>query len=381
MDPRPLIVHVYKDVFPPVEGGIERIIHHLAIALADKFRIKIIVAARDGAGSTRHLESGAEVVEVACGRRLFSTPLAPGFLPALRASGANLFHFHTPHPTGELAYLLSGLRTPAVLTYHSDVVRQRAIMLAYGPLFRQFLRRMHTIMPTSQRYLDSSPWLAPVRERCHVVPLGYPLEDYRATEPINTRVDSLRGAHGDFVLFLGCLRRYKGLPYLVDAMRNVPGRRLLIAGAGPMRAELEARIAQCALADRVQLLGRVDAQEAVALLHAAAVFALPSHQRSEAFGLCQIEAMACGLPIVSCDLPTGVPEVNRHGETGLIVPPADPEALAAALRRLLDNPAERGAMGEAGRKRAQERYTIDKMADAVSEVYRAALNTESPAKL
>jgi rhamnosyl/mannosyltransferase len=109
------------------------------------------------------------------------------------------------------------------------------------------------------------------------------------------------------------------------------------------------------------------------MLRAAAVFVLPSHLRSEAFGLCQIEAMACGLPIVSTDLPTGVPEVNRHGESGLIVPPADPGALAAAIQALLENPELRLKMGEAGRRRADEHYTAERMTAAVVDVYRDAL--------
>ena len=112
---------------------------------------------------------------------------------------------------------------------------------------------------------------------------------------------------------------------------------------------------------------------AVALLNAATVFCLPSHQRSEAFGLCQIEAMTCGLPVVSTDLPTGVPEVNRDGESGLIVPPADPTALADALRRLLNDEALRLELGEGGRRRAQELFTARRMADRVAEVYRSVL--------
>jgi rhamnosyl/mannosyltransferase len=128
---------------------------------------------------------------------------------------------------------------------------------------------------------------------------------------------------------------------------------------------------------RTHFMGRVTPEEAVALLHAAAVFVLPSHLRSEAFGLCQIEAMACGLPVVSTDLPTGVPEVNRHGETGLIVPPGDARALAAAIKRLLDDPELRARLGEGGRRRARENYRAELMAQRVSAIYREVLNSDS----
>jgi rhamnosyl/mannosyltransferase len=235
---------------------------------------------------------------------------------------------------------------------------------------------MHTIMPTSRRYLETSPWLAPVRDRCRVVPLGLPLEEYAATPAIEQRAAQLLAEHGDFVLFLGCLRAYKGIPFLIEAMKAIPGSRLLIAGEGAMGDELRRSAREAGLADRVLFLGRVDQSEAVALLHAAAVVALPSHQRSEAFGLVQIEAMACGAPVVSTDLPTGVPEVNADGATGLVVPPADPAALAAALRRILGDAELRRRMGEAGRERAQKLYRAERMAEDVSEVYRQALGVE-----
>jgi len=243
---------------------------------------------------------------------------------ALRRVGADLFHFHVPHPTGEMAYLLSGLRTPAVATYHSDVVRQRLAMKAYAPFFQRFLSRMRVIMPTSQRYLETSEPLAAHRARCRVVALGYPLEDYETTPEIERRAADLRARHGDFVLFLGCLRAYKGLEFLLRALERLPGVKAVIAGEGAQGPALKHMAGALGLGERVHFAGRVAQAEALALLHGAALFVLPACQRSEAFGLCQIEAMACGVPVISTDLPTGVPEVNRHGVSGLIVPPADP---------------------------------------------------------
>jgi glycosyltransferase involved in cell wall biosynthesis len=369
----PRIVHVYKDVYPPIEGGIERIIYHLTRLTAGSFEPRVVVAARTWRAGRRELAPGVLVEEVPSAGRLLSTPLAPGFIAALRRSGADLFHFHIPHPTGELAFLLSNLHTPAVATYHSDVVRQRAAMVFYQPLFESFLRRLSVIMPTSARYLETSPFLAAHRDRCRVVPLGYPLEDYALTPGVEARAGALRTQHGEFVLFLGCLRAYKGLEFLIEALTRLPGVRSVIAGEGPQRPVLEAQCRRLGLAGRVHFAGRVDQAEAVALLHAAAMFVLPAHQRSEAFGLCQIEAMACGLPVISTDLPTGVPEVNAHGISGLIVPPADPEALAGAIGSLMADPARRRAMGEAGHRRAHEHYQARRMAEDVMAVYRQVL--------
>lgn len=367
---RPRVVHVYKDYYPPVQGGIERTIYHLARLCSGRFEVSVIAARRGrGFGRSATIAGGVEVTEVASAGRLLSTPLAPGFITALRRSKADLFHFHIPHPTGEAAYLLSGLSTTSVATYHSDVVRQKMTMKVYGPLFQKFLSRMRVIMPTSGRYLDSSEPLRLHRDRCAVVPLGIPLEDYELNDSRRKRVEELRARHGRFVLFLGMLRSYKGLAYLLEALASVPQARALIAGDGPMAPALREQAERLGLGDRVVFLGRVSDEEAVALLHAATIFVLPAHQRSEAFGLCQIEAMTCGLPVISTDLPTGVPEVNRNGETGLIVPPADAAALATAIGELMSNEQLRAAMGEAGRRRAAENYRAETMAERVMEVY------------
>lgn len=376
MQPRARIVHVYKDVYPPVQGGVERIINLLARYTRDEFDVRIIVASRTRRGGEHPLEPrlpDIKVIEVPSLGRMLSTPLAPGFGRALEACRADLLHFHIPHPTGEFSFLYSGLPTPAVATYHSDVVRQRWAMKLYNPFFQRFLGRLDRIMPTSRRYLDTSTQLTAHRERCQVVPLGYELEAYVPTESTARRSEALRRRHGDFLLFLGCLRAYKGLIFLLEALQRLAGVRLVIAGDGVMREELEARAGEMGLADRVVFAGYVSDEEAVALLHAARVFVLPSHQRSEAFGLCQIEAMACGLPVISTDLPTGVPEVNRHGETGLVVPPANSAALAEAIHTLLNDPARRRAMGEAGRRRAEAHYHARIMADQVKGVYRDVL--------
>jgi glycosyltransferase involved in cell wall biosynthesis len=376
------IVHVYKDIYPPVQGGIERIISALAGFTADEYEILILVASRSRMGGRRFLEPGSaaggpaniQVIEVPSWGRWMSTPLAPGFITALKQCKADLIHFHAPHPTGELAYLLSGLKTPAVVTYHSDVVRQRLAMMAWNPVYQRFLGRMQTIMPTSRRYMETSEQLNSHRSRCRVVPLGYPLDHYSLTTDVRTRRDELLGEYGEFILFLGCLRQYKGLPYLLEALTRLSRVRAVIAGDGAMASRLKNQAAELGLGDRAVFTGHVSDPEAVALLHAASILVLPAHQRSEAFGLCQVEAMACGLPVISTNLPTAVPEVNLHGTTGLVVPPAEPDALAAAIRELLASPDRRKAMGAAGKKRALEKYSIEHMAIEVKSVYADVLN-------
>lgn len=374
---RPRVVHVYKDVYPPVDGGVERSIYHIARLTRDRYEPAVITASPDLRRHRRTIEGDIEVTEVPCFGRMMSTPLAPGFITALWRSRADLFHFHFPHPTGEAAYLFSGLRTPAVVTYHSDVVRQRTALRLYRPFMNRFLKRMRVIMPTTRRYMETSEVLAPFKDRCRPVALGFPPEDYAETDETRALGEDFKARWGDFVFFIGVLRYYKGLRYLLQALPDIPQARVVIAGDGPERASLEALASQLNLSKRVHFLGRVDHKTAVALLHSAAVFCLPACERAEAFGLCQIEAMLAGLPIVSTNLPTGVPEINRHDETGLIVEPRKPAELAGALRRLLEDDSLRERMGEEGRRRALADFTAERMAEQVEDVYRDVLARES----
>jgi rhamnosyl/mannosyltransferase len=270
-------------------------------------------------------------------------------------------HLHFPYPPGEVSALLATPRTPTVITYHSDIVRQQTLLRAYGPLLRVVLRHAARILPTSPQYLARSPWLAPVRHKCRVIPLGIDLDPFTGVG---------RRGDGRTILFVGRFRYYKGLRYLLDALRLLPDARLVLVGAGPLEQELRAYAAQPDLAGRVSFAGSVADALLPAYYAAADLFVLPACAPSEAFGLVLAEAEAAGLPCVSTELGTGTSYVNLEGVTGLIVPPADPAALAAACRRLLDDSALRGRLGAAGRARARAHFDIRRVADEVAEVYR-----------
>jgi rhamnosyl/mannosyltransferase len=160
---------------------------------------------------------------------------------------------------------------------------------------------------------------------------------------------------------------------LIDAMASVPGATALILGDGPLRGQLAARAAASGVAGRVRFLGALPDAEVVAHLHACDVFVLPSVSRQETFGVAQLEAMACGRPVVSTDLETGVPWVNQHEVTGLVVPPGNSERLSDALGRLLSDEAFRHRLGAAARERVQREFTTERMAQRTVSLYRDVL--------
>jgi rhamnosyl/mannosyltransferase len=132
------------------------------------------------------------------------------------------------------------------------------------------------------------------------------------------------------------------------------------------------------LEDRIFFLGTIPDEELPVVLHAADIYCMPSHLRSEAFGLSQVEAMACGLPVVGTDLDTGVRFVNRDGESGLVVRPGDSGALAEAINRILADDALRNALGDGARKRVQRLFTAGRMAENLKAVYQEVLRGGIP---
>jgi glycosyltransferase involved in cell wall biosynthesis len=171
------------------------------------------------------------------------------------------------------------------------------------------------------------------------------------------------------VVSVGRLVYYKGLEYLIRAMADVRGK-LVIVGDGPLRGKLERLTAQLGLAEKVIFAGVIDNADLLSYYHAAALFVLASVARSEAFGLVQIEAMAAGLPVVNTSLDSGVPFVSVHEETGLTVPPAEPQALASAINRLLDDSNLRQRFSRAAVLRARREFGLDTMLERTLYLYR-----------
>lgn len=374
---RPRVLHVYKDYYPPVMGGVEMTINILAEGCRDEFDTTVLVNS-----GTRHnfekIINGVRVVFVAESGRVASAPVSSGFVTALarEAHSADILHFHHPNPTGDLARYIARPSVPSVMTYHSDVVRQKWAMAAYGPLQNWQMKHCEVIMPTSPNYLESSKWLTRHAERCDVVPLGIRTEEFEKTDAIVGRAAEIREQFGGagLVLFVGRLRYYKGLQFLLDAAPGIDGK-ILLAGTGPMEADLREQVQRIGTGEKVVFLGDISNAEKIACYYAADVFCMPSHLRSEAFGLSQVEAMTCGCPVVSCDIPSGVPYVNQDGVSGLTVPPCDPKALAGAINRILSDEKLKAQLGIGAQNRALSEFTAEKMCERVKAVYRRVLET------
>lgn len=357
------VLHVGK-FYPPHQGGMETHLELLCRMTQADVDLSVLVSA-DDAATTREVRGGIPVTRIGTRLTLASASFNPGMAREIRRADADIVHFHHPNPTAVLSYLAARPRGKLVVTYHSDIVRQRVLGPLFSPILHRFLRRADAIIATSPDYAASSPVLRRHAERVTTIPFGIDVDALQRVDADEVR--AIRARFGERIVFAaGRLVYYKGFAYLVRAMKRVDAR-LLIAGAGPLRGELERLAAEEGVAGKVTLLGAVP--DLRPYYHAAGVFALPSVARSEAFGLVQMEAMACGVPVVNTALDSGVPFVSPHGVTGLTVPPADADALGDAVTRLLDDAPLRGRMGAAGRARVAGELSAGGMARRTVELY------------
>jgi rhamnosyl/mannosyltransferase len=360
------ILHIYKDYYP-VLGGMENHIKLLAEGQVKQGLEVTVLVTNNSFRSVLQNINGVQVVKAGRLATIASTPLSLSLPLLLRQQRPDIAHLHFPYPVGELSYLLFGRASHMVITYHSDIVRQKTLLLFYRPFLWQVLRRADRIIATSPNYIESSPYLRPLKHKCRVVPLSIEIERFLDADP--SQVQQIRAMYGSpLILFVGKLRYYKGLHYLLRAMPEIPGK-LLIIGEGPMESDLRQLIISLNLSGKVFFLGEVSDEELPAYYHACDVFVLPASERSEAFGTVQIEAMASGLPVVCTELGTGTSFVNVHGKTGLVVPARDSAVLATAILSLLGDEQLRQEMGRNARERALQEFSLQTMVDRITKLY------------
>ena len=367
------VLHAGK-FYAPVRGGMETVLAALCEGTVGRWDVRVVVAG-EGRRTVRERRHGVDVVRVGTLARALSVSLSPGLARELWREPADCVVLHEPNP---LVGTLLAIRRPArrlIVWHHSDIVRPSWANPTYGRVQRALYRRADCVIVASPPLAEHSAAVRGCR-RVEVIPYGVAAERLGTArpEPGGEVVRALAHLPEPRILYVGRLVYYKGLDVLLEALTRTGGG-CAIVGEGPLEGALRRRIAALGLGNRVALLGRRSDDDVRGLYQSSDVFVLPSTARTEAFGLVQVEAMMHGLPVISTDLPTGVPWVNEHGVTGLVVPPGDAGALAAALRRLLDDPPLRAKLGDAARERARERFTLPRMVERFVHVVESVVGT------
>jgi glycosyltransferase involved in cell wall biosynthesis len=370
------VCHLGK-YYLPAAGGIETNVRILARAQADLGLDVRVLCVNHRRGPTS-VESDGPVTVTRCRRsvRVDKFDVCPGLAATLARVEADVLHLHVPNPTMIVALLASRHPAPLVVTYQSDIIRQRVRGFLFRPLERLAYRRVRVIAQTSPLYAAGSRFLRRYGDRLAVLANGIDLQPYlEPSAEHRAEAERIKARHPG-PLWVGCGRMvyYKGFPNALRALPHVPGT-LLLVGGGPLREQLEREAERLGVRDRVVFLGNLPHYlDLVPYYLAAHAFWFPSNARSEGFGIVQVEAMASGCPVINTAIPhSGVAWVSRHELEGLTVPMNDPQALAAAARRFLEEPGLRDRLAVVARTRAIAEFDHRAMALRSVEIYRAVL--------
>ncbi|MEX2189102.1 MAG: glycosyltransferase [Bacteroidota bacterium] len=377
--------------YAPLVGGIETTITNLCEGLSQREGISVEALVCNHTSSMRIQKKrlhGVPVLYAPSWGFVASLPISPQYASLLAGMSGDILHVHEPFPLASLSVALSRrIRrnfSRIVVSWHSDIVRQRWALALYRPLIHKFLRSVDRILVSTSNLIDASEFLPMYRDRCEVIPLGVKLGWVKDTESRRSRVEEIRTKYGGpLILFVGRLVYYKGLEYLIESLSLIPDARLVMIGSGPLQSTLDRQIAARGLQQRVSIVPPIPAMlepalanELYAFYEACDILVLPSTEKSETYGLVQIEAMAAGKPVVSTNLTTGVTFVNIDGVTGLTVPPRDPQALANAIKKLINDPGLCHSLGATGRERALREFSAETMVDKTVMLYNQLLKKD-----
>lgn len=371
------VLHFFKTYLPDSVGGIEQVIFQLCESGAQHgIDGQVLTLSADPTPAVVKLGQH-EVHRAKLDIQFASTGFSWSVFKQFRemAAEADVVNYHFPWPFMDLVHFASARNKPTVVTYHSDIIRQKHLLKLYRPLMNRFLASADRIVAASPNYLHTSDVLQQFQDKTRVIPYGLNKAGYPQAD--TERMNRWRQQVGDkFFLFVGVMRYYKGLHILLEALKDVDYP-VVIVGAGPLELELHAQ-AQALGLRNIHFLGRLGDEDKVALLQLSYAIVFPSHLRSEAFGISLLEGAMYGKPMISSEIGTGTSYINIHNETGLVVPPSNPLAFREAMRTLWEDPERAAAMGVKAEARYRQLFTADDMGRKWTELYQELLDGKTP---
>lgn len=366
------VLHFFKTYLPETVGGIEQVIYQICESgRAHGIESQVLTLSREPEPADLTVGSH-RVRRVRLDLQVASTGISWRVLSQLKrlAAEVDVVNYHFPWPFMDVLHFAARIDKPAVVTYHSDIVRQRHLLKLYRPLMHRFLSSVERIVTASPNYLATSEVLGRYRDKTVVIPYGLDRSSYPPADP--ARLEYWRRRFGDrFFLFVGVMRYYKGLHILLEAARGTDYP-IVIVGSGPLEGKLKAQARNLGLSN-VHFAGRLEDADKAALLELCSAMVFPSHLRSEAFGISLLEGAMYGKPLISAEIGTGTSYINVHGETGLVVPPADPVSLREAMRALWNDPRMAAEMGRQAEQRYRRVFTAERMGQQLADLYRDVL--------
>ncbi|HBL6731576.1 TPA: glycosyltransferase family 4 protein [Serratia liquefaciens] len=366
------VLHFYKTYYPDSFGGIEQVIYQLAEGGVEKGVSTDVLSVTPADKDSCEVISQHTAHKVRQDFSIASNPFSLRVIKKFKelSEQADIIHYHFPWPYMDLVHFLSGVKKPTVVSYHSDIIRQKNLLRLYKPLMHLFLRKVDCIVATSPNYVATSDVLETFKDKVTVIPIGLDKATYPVPE--QSRLDKWQRQIGQpFFLFIGTLRYYKGLHILLEAAigADYP---IVIVGAGPIESELREQAQNLGLKN-VHFLGALPDEDKTALLMLCYGIVFPSHLRSEAFGISLLEGAMYRKPMISSEIGTGTTFINIDNQTGLVIPPSDPSALRKAMDKLWGNPRLAEQFGNKAYERYEEMFTSKQMVEEYTKIYRSLL--------
>lgn len=358
--------------FYPIGGGVEKVMYDLMTGISEKrIYCDMMCAAADKGGMTVKINKFAKLICTPTWTKKAATMISPAMVWKLRkiCNEYDIIHVHHPDPMACVALFCSGYKGKVILHWHSDIQKQKVLLKLYKPFQDWLIKRAYRIVGTTPVYLEESPFLKNVQEKTVCLPIGVKpvCPDYRKVELIRNRYKRKK-----IVFSLGRLVHYKGFRYLIEAAKYLGDEYVvLIGGTGALKDELQQQIESEGLIGKVELLGKISDEDLPGYYGACSVFCMSSVQKTEAFGIVQIEAMSCGKPVVATKIPqSGVAWVNADGESGINVMPEDSKGMAEAIMKITSDEDVYAEYSENAGKRFMKLFTKERMIEKCLNIYR-----------
>ncbi|HHB9456758.1 glycosyltransferase [Escherichia albertii] len=355
--------------YPPSFGGIEQVVYDITKGingLSSKYCCDVLCFNHDTRkGSKTDYSDGAEIYRMNTIGVISSAPISlMYFLKFIKIKGKyDIIHLHAPNPVATIAALFARNKT-IIIHWHSDIVKQKRLLKLFLPIQKQMLNRASKIIVTSDNYGRCSEQLFGFERKIMTIPIGIPSDKILIPKKYVSKNKKI-------IFSLGRLIYYKGFEYLIEAAKYLPENyMIIIGGTGPLYSELQKKIDDNRLNNKVRLVGRIPMEELQSYYESADLFCMPSIEKSEAFGVVQLEAMKHGIPVVSTRIPgSGVSWVNLNEVSGLTVPVKNSQALSEAFMNILENESLYKHLSNGALRRYNENFTSDKMCRKIIELY------------
>lgn len=370
------ICHCFK-TFSLTVGGVEQDIRYLSQEYIKAGHKVTVITARALGCSGRETIDGIEEIRTTPLFTVFKVPIMPNYYRCLTQVNADIIHAHGTCPgVSDIAviYALNKSR-PCVLNYRFDGNADSAIGTVFADLYNCIVNpavvsRATRVVATSKSYAETSPVLKRFLNKVEIIPNGVDLVRFNPGIETGDIREKYNLPANEIIFFAGRFVEYKGLEYVIRAMKHVQHGILVVAGTGPLEKHLKQIVAEQNLTN-VRFLGLIAHEELPRLYKVSEVHVLPAITRGENFGNSALEAMACGTPVIASNLP-GVKELVTD-DCGIKTKPKDIQGIADSINLLLANANLRVTMGQAARRNA-EKYSWANAAHKFMKIYEEALN-------